>query len=409
MKRILIISTANEAAEMQLSPAVSTANIAAVADGDWALIAPYGDHPAPNGAYVQHFDRGQAEKIVGSWNSISGLALRLTKNALHGRIGKSSAPVWDGHPETDKARWPKEKLLAEITDLRAGDDGLEGCVTWNSKDPARRTPGPLYPSAWWFHWPPSGDPPVVYPEILASVGLVRQPNISGVPAWTHNARLGDHPLAGDPQAENQNDNIMNEKEIMALRKALGLPESADFSAILTSANAAQAAVATISTANSAKADAETKLTTANAKVDQLTTDLATANGKVGTLTTERDTFKTANGALTKGILDLAEKRGIIAPADRSAFETRIATANTAADAFKELAEKKPALNTTHVEINGNRIDITTANSRQQAFDSAVSKRMKDEGCDRDTAFGKCLIDPALAGLVNAMKSPKTAG
>jgi hypothetical protein len=160
--------------EMQLSALLSenAANISAITDGDWGMIAPYGDHPAPDRSYIQKFSREQAEKVVKTWNSITGTAARVFKNLWHGLGAKSTCPVWDGHPETDKRRWPIEKLLAEITDLRLGDSGLEGRVTWNDRGLTARTRGPLYPSSLWWHWPPNEERNV-FPELLESAGLVQ--------------------------------------------------------------------------------------------------------------------------------------------------------------------------------------------------------------------------------------------
>jgi hypothetical protein len=428
---------------MRLSAFLCTANIAEVADGGWAVIASYGEHPSPDGRYVQHFDRPQAEAVVQTWNSIPGTAVRWFKNLAHGLGLKYSAPVWDGHPDDGGARCSKEKLLAEITDLRTGNDGLEGRVKWNTAGTAARPRGPLFPSALWWHWPPSGEPPTVYPEVLESVGLVRTPNISGVPAWTQNASAlpspvkcggcgkdfdycarpevamgavacphcgarvdqNGNPLAGNPQAENQTQNNMNKEQLEALRRALGLTDAADPNACIQAAIAANAALANLTTANSAKAEAEKTLSTANATIEQLNRERDDIKAKHGVLTTENSALKTANATLVKGVLDVAEKRGVITPAERGGFETRITTANTAADALKELETRKPALNVTAIELNGNRMDISTANARQTAFDAAVAKRIKDDNCDRDTAFARCLADPALKALTDAMADP----
>lgn len=406
--------TANETAEMRLSATICTANIADVADGGWAVIAPYGDHPSPDGSYSQHFDRAQAEKVVKTWNSITGAAVRWFKNLAHGLGAKFSAPVWDGHPDSDGQRWPVEKLLAEITDVRTGNDGLEGRVKWNAKTANARPAGPLFPSALWWHWPASGVPPTVYPEVLESVGLVRTPNISGVPAWTQNALAlgGATNLAGNPQAENQNQNNMTPQELAALRKALGLPETADAAACIARATTANAAVVTLAEREGALTTANSTISTLNGERDTLRTQhgalvterdgLKTANAS---LTTERDTLKTANAMLVKGILDVSEKRGVITPAERPAFETRITTANTAADALTELQTRKPALNTQAVEINGNRVDLTTANARMEAIGAAVQKRMADHKLSYDDAFAAVQKDPALAALFSPMPQP----
>lgn len=400
MRIVARFFTANEN-EMRLSAGICTANIAAIGDGEWALIAPYGDHPSPDGSYVQHLDRGQADKVVATWNSITGKAARAFKNLWHGLGLKYSVPVWDGHPETDPRRWPIERLLGELTDLRTTDAGLEGRVQWTANSSAARTRGPLFPSALWWHWPPSGEPPAVYPELLESIGLVPTPNISAVPAWTTNATL-----AGVPAVEPENQNHMNHREqLIAL---LGLKSDATDAAIQSSLDAHGAKVTAnataLQTANAAKADLETKLTTANAQVQTLTADLEqikTANTK---LVGERDALAAANDTLRKGVLDLAEKKGAITPAERPAFDERIKTANTAEAALTELQSRK-AMNTQPVEINGNRVDLTTANARQDALNAAVAKRMKDDSIGYDEAFTRVKADPNFAALFAAMQDP----
>lgn len=392
-----IFRTANEN-DMRLSAAVCTANIAAIGDGEWALISPYGDHPSPDGSYVQHLDRDQAEKVVKTWNSITGKAARVFKNMWHGLGAKYSAPVWDGHPETDKRRWPAEKLLAEISDVRAGEAGLEGLVTWNAKGNGARARGPLFPSALWWHWPPAGDPPTVFPELLESIGLVPSPNISGVPAWTANANF-----AGESPAENQTKNMNHRDQLIAL---LGLKSDATDAAIQSSLDAHGAKVTStanaLSAATTAKTELETQLSTANTKVDTLTSDLAQIKTANTALITERDGLKAANEVLVKGTLDLAEKKGAITPAERETFKTRITTANTAEAALTELQTRK-AMSTSPIEINGSRVDLSTANSRADALTRAVQKRMKDEGLGYDAAFAACQADTQLKPLFDAMK------
>lgn len=385
--------TANEG-EMKLSLVVCTANIAGVASGDWALIAPYGDHPAPDGSYVQRFSRDQADAVVRTWNSITGRAARLFKNLWHGLGGRASLPVWDGHPETDKQRWPMERLLAEITDLRSGEAGLEGRIVWsaNSDD---RTRGPLYPSPLWWHWPPAGEPPAVYPELLESIGLVPTPNISSVPAWTANATL-----AGGEQPETQKDNDpMNQEQMAALRKALGLAEDADAAGCITAAQTANASALRLTEQEAAHA----ALTTANGTLTTERDDLKTERDD---LKTKVDGLTTANAALTTGILDVVEKRGVITSAERKGFEDKL-TAN-AASTLVELRDRKPAMNTQSVEINGNRVDLSTSNSRMSALESAIQRRMADDKVERDEAFKRCQADPSLKPLFDAMNTASKA-
>ncbi len=386
--------------EMRLTASICTANIAGAADGDWVPVAPYGDHPSPDGSYVQRFGRDQADKVVATWNSITGVAARAFKNLWHGLGGKTSCPVWDGHPETDKRRWPKAKLLAEITDLRTGESGLEGRLRWTGN--ARPT-GPLYPSPLWWHWPPAGSPPAVYPELLESIGLVPTPNIANVPAWTQNSA----PNLGVPDPlleEEQKTKTQNTMDRSKLINMLGLVASATdeqidaaLKGIATTANA-------LSTANAAKADLETQLQTANASLTDATAKVTKLEGENEALTTANAARTTANKTLVDGVLDLAEKRGAITPAERQGFADRITTANTAPAALTELQTRK-AMNVEPVLINGNRIDLSTANARASALETAIAQKMKDGNLDRDAAFAQCKSDANLAVLFAAMADP----
>lgn len=400
--------TSEDPDQMRLSAVVSTANIAEMADGDWALIAPFGDHASPGGDYSQHFDRAQSDKVVATWNSITGIAARVFKNIVHGFGARKSLPVFDGHPETDKRRWPVAKLLAQVTDLRTGNEGLEGRIKKEASFDAARGRGPLYPSPLWWHWPPAGTPPTVYPEMLESIGLVPTPNIAGVPAWTTNASLSPADRTGlvEPGAPAREDadtnttaNIMDKKKLIEL---LGLSADATDEQIEAALATANSARAELVTANAATQQANTALQTANtalASAEKKVSELATANAG---LTTENATLKSANSALIKGALDLAEKKGAITPAERAGFEQKI-TAN-AAETLSELAGRK-AMNTQAIEIAGNRIDLSTANSRADALETAIAKRMKDESLNRSDAYARCQADPTLAPLFDAMKDP----
>src|SRR5438552_10911433 len=98
--------TANEAA-MRLSALISAnaPNIANLRNDEWYLISPFGEFPSPDRTYTQILSREQADKIVATWNSIAGKAARMFKNLSHGLGAKFSAPVFDGHPETNKQLW----------------------------------------------------------------------------------------------------------------------------------------------------------------------------------------------------------------------------------------------------------------------------------------------------------------
>lgn len=372
------VRTANSGDEMRLSAFLTpnAPNIAELQSGEWFLICPLGEHPAPDRSYTQVFTREQADAVVSTWNSIPGRAARWFKNQWHRlKSTANGAPGWDGHPETDKNRWPVERLLCEVTDLRVTDSGLEGQITWNDRGCERRTKGPLYPSPIFWHLPPNEERKV-FPVLLESIGLVPTPNIASVPAWTQNA---------SPEQAQSHD-PMNEQQLAALRVALSLPADADPQKVIDTARSAFQ----LSTSNA------TALQTANTAKQTLETDLSTANGKVTTLTTEVDTLR-------KGLLDLAEKKGVITPAERADFQTRISTANTATAAITELQTRKPAMPTKTIELNGNRVDLSTANARQTALDAAIVKRMADDKCDRGEAYDRVMADPNYKQLIEAMK------
>jgi hypothetical protein len=306
--------TANEA-DLVLSEFVTenASDVSGLGDGEWMVIAPFGDYLRPDRSAIQKFPREQGKKVLKTWNSLTGVAARYFNNIRHKLGFKSSCPIWDGHPDNDKARYPVERCLGEITELRVTANALEGRV---KKDPtgwANRTPGPLFPSVLWWHFPPSGDPPAVFPELIESVGLVRTPNMAGVPAWTSNSALAS-PEAGSPtDGLNQKQNNMDRKKIAL---ALGLAETASEADI-------DAALVTLRTTANSSSTLNTQITTANASLatitaerDRLTTDLTTANtalaganSKVTILTTEKDglltektALTTANAALVEGTL-----------------------------------------------------------------------------------------------------------
>lgn len=403
MKTFLLSFFTLNAAELLECSELTSLNAVTLADAPadgWYLISPTGTFPEPDGRYVQVFERAQAEDVVTTFNSFTGRAARHIKNMWHGFGLKSSIPIFEGHSDRDPKRWPTMNRLGEISDLRADDSGLWGMVTWNAENLAHRTSefGPLKPSPVYWHEPKDASGRV-YPAMLESVGLVRFPNIKSAPAWTQNAI----PLADDP-AEKQK--AMNHKDqLIAL---LGLKSDADDAAIQSSLDAHSLKVT--STANA--------LTEATSAKEKLENDLTTANGQVTNLTTERDTLTTANADLTtanaalttevtelrKGVLDLAEKKGAITPAERPAFETKLTTANSRPAALSELPGRK-AMNVTSVTINNERIDLTTANARRDALAKAVNDRMEADKTDYDTAFARVKADPNFAALFAAMQDP----
>lgn len=376
---------------MRLSAFISAnaADVTAIPNGGWGVIAPYGNFIAPSGTYTQVFGRAEADEIVKTWNSLPGVATRYFKNLFHGLGGKSSSPIWDGHPDSDRKRWPKEKLLGEVTNVRATANGLEGQITWNSRGLETRTRGPLYPSPLWWHNPPAGTPPTVHPELLESIGLVPTPNIKSTPAWTENAALAPE---SEADQQHQTSDTMDRKKLIEM---LGLAADATDEQITAALGGVQTANAALVTANSAKATAEASLATVQGQ-------LTTANATITTLTGERDTLTTANAALIDGLVNLAEARGAITPAERDEYKGKF-TANAAAT-VKELGGRK-AMNTQSLELGGKRVDLSTPNARAAALDGVLAETMRTSNCTRDEAFARVSQDPQYKALFDAMNQP----
>ena len=410
----LTTRTANSG-DHQLLPFVTpnAPDISTVPDNGWYLIAPYGTFPSPDKTYTQVFDRDQADRVVKTWNSLTGAAARWFKNMSHGLGGKFSAPVWDGHPETDKGRWPVERLLGEVTAVRASESGLEGRQTWNAKGCERRTQGPLFPSPLWWHFP-KDDQNRVFPELLESVGLVPTPNIAAVPAWTENA--SPDPASAEVLSQTANtttEDIMDKK---ALAKKLGLPEDATEEQINAKLaelqSTANAAAENIRTANTARDTIQGQLATANTRVTALEGEKTTLTGQLATANASAATLTTANTELTGIVTELAggvihgfELAGVIPPADRTAMTGKLTANATAKTTVTELKAKKPVMNVKSIEIGANKLDISTANSRRQVIDDAVKTRMKDKSESYDVAYAAVQNDSALKAVFEAMADP----
>jgi hypothetical protein len=419
-ERVFFTATVNSAREMATlgeSANAVTLPLDLPADG-WFVIAPYGEHAAPDGSYVQIFGPEQAARVVETWNSLSGRAVRWVHNLKNG-VSKFSlaAPVWEGHPDVDAERWPRKNLLAQLADVRVGAQGLEGRATFNAEGMAQRGRGPLKPSPYWMHEAPDASGRV-FPELLLSVGLVPAPNIPGAPAWTRNAP--DH----DP-------NSMNQKDIAL---SLGLAADATWDQIkaalgTATANAAQLATATANagTLQTTLNAAQQQLATITTERDTLLAEKLTLTGEKNTLTTanssltsanaslsgERDTLKTnvaalttTNAALQEALLTVAEKTCHITAGEKDSWKEKL-TAN-AAGAAKELAAKAPSLNTRSLPILNSPEALATANARQAAIGEAVKTEMATTKCDYDTAYNRVMAKPEFKPVVAAMQDPTRA-
>lgn len=397
------IETSFKESGMQLSGIQSANAIATTTpQNGWLLVAPFGEFPSPDRRYVQVFQREQADEIVRSWNSMVGKAFRYVKNVRHKLKFRDTAPVFDhqyleGHPDTDPANWSQLQELARVRDLRSSNAGLEALIEWDHEGMATRNAGPLFPSIQWWHNAPN-DEGKVFPGHFESITLTRTPNITSVPAWTPNS--------------NQNQNPMNEEQLKALRKSLNLSDTTSVEKVIETAQSAYqlstSNATALQTANSAKETAEKDLKTANEAKDKAEADLKTANTAKDKAEGEVKVLATTNSLLIEGIADLFETNGKFTPAERPGVIAKF-TANVG-DSVKavitELKEKKPVIETKHLEINGNRIDISTANARRDAVENAVSKCMKDNGIeDRNVAFAKVQADPQYAQLFAAMQDP----
>lgn len=345
--RAHVLFAANEAAP-EIAELASAANETVEKDG-WVLLAPYGDWDNSQG--MQRFQRADADNIVNEFGGLRAAGTRLL-----------GLPWYIGHPDHDafEKRYPDQRAVGRIKQLKATDEGLAASVKWNAE--GRKL---IEDEAFHGHsvnWAMKKTGGVWRPFRLASVGFTNRPNIPVPPVTAAN--------------ESTNEPTMNKKQLAEWLKTLGIEvanEAPDeqFTAALTKVGErVTTAVNEATTANTALREAKAKLTTAEDKAKKLETD-----------------FANERAARVKPLLDSAVTDGRLTAAERPALEAEFANEATFDTALGKLTALKPKL---HTAANAKSAALGQRNAgtrdRLEQIETAVNERMAKDKCDRTEAY-----------------------
>ncbi len=341
----------------------------------WIHISPYGEFPNPAG--LQIFGEEQARNMVADFTSTAAKLDRLF----------GGLPFYVGHPDADPATYQDEAAYAWIHKLEARNTGLWGQVKLTPEGQQlldnRRY---KFCSAYWLMSPAPNRRGAFHPRVLKSVGFTNNPNIRGATPVASNSLPGTQPTPTK---------TMNEEQLKALRKALGLAEAATEAEIIAAANAARAGLDSLAAANTAKAGADAKLEAATNEAKALKAELATANtAKVKAETA----FNTERAARIETLLTGAVNSTRITAAQRDEWKGKLDADFDKASG--EIAALKPALNTqSKTKQLGSRVGETSNTSGGiSAINTAVSKHMKENGTNHHDAYMAVKADPANRAL-----------
>jgi hypothetical protein len=255
------------------------------APGQWLKLADYGDWPHPSG--LQRFSQPAAAAMVRGFQSLWG--------RLRRKFG--GVPLYVGHPDdpgfAGQAGHDDTRAYAWITSLEARSDGLYILPRWSEpgRDLLRHAFYKFLSPRWQMH--PLGNG-TFEPVRLLSVGLTNHPNIPGEAIANQQAVSvpAENPPAPAP--------VAHENILPRLLETLELDSVATPEILL--ANAEQLAQAARDT-RSAQAE--------SARFYRLATDADAARQSAEG---RADDERTARVEL---LLDLAELRGRIPPAERT--------------------------------------------------------------------------------------------
>lgn len=299
---------------------------------DWFEFAPVGDFPHAQG--IQRIDRTAVETMANEFNSVAG---RLQR-AFVGR------PIWIGHHDEDRVKYPDPKAYGWITALQARDTGLYAKAKWT---PEGKTL--LANESFKFHSPRWDADPIgtekgrrVYrPVAVISAGLTNEPN-----------------LPVKPLANEKEDDMTEEqkKQREALCKRLKLANTATDEEVNAAIEALETRATTL--AND-KSGADTALS--NEKTEHGKTKTALSN---------------ALGQRNEAFLDLHARRGAVTPKNRKDWEEKL-NADWEKNS-KALANEKPQLKTESQLGDAGARRSGLSNVATGKFTSQVRTRMANE-------------------------------
>jgi hypothetical protein len=353
---------------------------AAPAPGQWLKLADYGDWPHPSG--LQRFDQPAGDAMVRGFQSLWG-RLRRRFGGVPLYVGHPDDPSFAGQPGHDDTR-----AYAWITSLEARPDGLYILPRWSEpgREMLRHAFYKFLSPRWQMQ--PLGNG-AFKPARLLSVGLTNNPNIPGETIANQKPASAEAENAANPGPETSEDILPR------LLEAFELDAAATPAVIL--ANAEQLAQAARDT-RSAQAE--------SARFYRLATDADAARQAAERRADEE------RAARVELLLDLAELRGRIPPAERAHWReqcqaeftsTATALANSrgfAADGPARSASRLPAANAAPLTAGLAARRPTTARvADAERFLALVNERIARTGEDYATAFARAKREHAV--LFNA--------
>lgn len=360
----------------------------------WAVVAPFGDFPGtavvtqPDGQIsrvpaIQRLDRAAAQKMVESFNSLTGKTKRFFRGV----------PIYNGHPDVPgmKDQYPDAESKGVIKSLRITDRGLEIQPLFNDQG-ARLLESDikLFFSGRW-EAEPAGEESgkvILRPSRLKSAGLTPHPNLP-------TELLNDQPACAGPGRDSHAGQapppIMEKAKLIAALNAAGfaLANDATDDAITQTIKDLGTKAASVVTLANDKAAQATEITTLKTKVTAQTTEIA--NERTARIT---------------DLLDHAQTAGRITEAERTVWKGRLEV---------QFANEREALLRLPVKIKtepatdgARRTSATDAKSASTSITEIANAFYREEaapgGSDSQAwqrAYNRaCRENPALVELMN---------
>ena len=380
-REIIANDTARESAEANAADAPIDGD-----DTGWIKVSPFGTFPGKKPGRMQVFTEVEANAIVAEFNSVRGRLGRLFRGA----------PIFIGHPDENPDLYQDHRRLGKITTLQSRADGLWAEVEWNALGRENQQEG------YWVYPSPRWDAPAgrkeFRPDRLLSIGLTNTPRIPTSEPVTNSLDTQHSETQEKGQESDQTTNTDTDMDRKLITEKLGLDVTATDEEILAklaslmSAEADAAAATQTAVENAAAAKTEKEQIACS-----LTAETARANALAADLQTTREAHANA-------LLDAAQAAGRITPAHRPAWLPRLTGENREAEA-NTLATLTPAFNTTALNPDRNRGEVTDEKARRETIANAVSDLMEKKNISYHEAWNQAKRDPALKPVFDAMKTP----
>lgn len=348
-------------------------------DGDWVMLAPYGDFPNPKG--VQRITRQDGEELANQYRSWLNIPQWVV-----------GAPVYKGHPDHEQFRGQPghtdTEAVGRVKGLEARADGIFANVKWNERGRGLiENEAFSHPSVNWAMARRTDG--TWRPVRLKSVGLTNTPNIP-VPAIT---------VANEISTEGNKGNEVMKK----IAKRLGLAEDATEEQIDAALSQREADLANERTARGSERAARL---TADRERETAETNFANEQKETNRLKTGLQTAETQlQGARKKAasvLIAAAMTAGKVLPAEKAQWETDFANATDFDAVEKKLESAKVKANTQSHRTDNLGTRNATGADRRQVIQDFVNERMDKHGEDYTTAYKSAMrVKPELFAQENA--------